>query len=322
IFIAVAKFLIRLPLEHFETIFLLFVWKMMELFDAFQTFICSLPANVTTTSLCVIREKAKFITPLTISNDDSSENFGKMSVVILQNLLNYHDECDIFNVSSLKLLLELIGTNDTAEPLTKSKLMLLLHGTKLKLPSERLCSWFLKVIGVVNCLVDSGACLRLPNVLPSIQVEIINCTLAGSRGFCGINKIYINPAYIRGQMSIYSTEYHPDSPIGKSVSGMDICTITIHEFGHAKLRQVTNNPNTSTPDFYSQQTCGTVNERPKFGRLSADNKWDLDYFQQFIKAIESASAIPKFNSTNNYVKHFPSTTSGVDIDLGADDYYV
>ncbi|CAF3173218.1 unnamed protein product [Rotaria socialis] len=94
------------------------------------------------------------------------------------------------------------------------------------------------VIGVVNCLVDSGACLRLPNVLPSIQVEIINCTLAGSRGFCGINKIYINPAYIRGQMSIYSTEYHPDSPIGKSVSGMDICTITIHEFGHAKLRQV------------------------------------------------------------------------------------
>ncbi|CAF3173237.1 unnamed protein product [Rotaria socialis] len=117
----------------------------MELFDAFQTFICSLPANVTTTSLCVIREKAKFITPLTISNDDSSENFGKMSVVILQNLLNYHDECDIFNVSSLKLLLELIGTNDTAEPLTKSKLMLLLHGTKLKLPSERLCSWFLKV---------------------------------------------------------------------------------------------------------------------------------------------------------------------------------
>ncbi|CAF3727974.1 unnamed protein product [Rotaria socialis] len=285
---------------------------MMELFDAFQTFICSLPANVTTTSLCVIREKAKFITPLTISNDDSSENFGKMSVVILQNLLNYHDECDIFNVSSLKLLLELIGTNDTAEPLTKSKLMLLLH-------------------------VDSGACLRLPNVLPSIQVEIINCTLAGSRGFCGINKIYINPAYIRGQMSIYSTEYHPDSPIGKSVSGMDICTITIHEFGHAKLRQVTNNPNTSTPDFYSQQTCGTVNERPKFGRLcemafffgqidywqsAADNKWDLDYFQQFIKAIESASAIPKFNSTNNYVKHFPSTTSGVDIDLGADDYYV
>ncbi|CAM4989788.1 unnamed protein product, partial [Rotaria socialis] len=26
-------------------------------------------------------QKGKFITPLTISNDDSSENFGKMSVV-------------------------------------------------------------------------------------------------------------------------------------------------------------------------------------------------------------------------------------------------
>jgi len=69
-------------------------------------------------------------------------------------------------------------------------------------------------------------------------VEIIDCTLAGLRGFCGINKIYINAAYIRGQMSIYSTTYHPDSPIGKSVTEMDICTIATHEFGHARLRQV------------------------------------------------------------------------------------
>ncbi|CAF2135960.1 unnamed protein product, partial [Rotaria magnacalcarata] len=183
----------------------------------------------------------------------------------------------------------------------------------------------------------SGARLRLPNVLPSIQVEIVNCILAGLRGFCGINKIYINAAYIRGQMSMYSTEYHPDSPIGKSVAEIDICTITIHEFDHAKLRQAIMVTNASTPDFYSQQACGTVNERPEFGRLcemaffsgqidywqsAADNNWNLDYLQQFITAIESASAIPKFNSTNNYVKRFPSTTSGLDIDLDADDYYV
>lgn len=68
--------------------------------------------------------------------------------------------------------------------------------------------------------------------------NIINCTLAGLRGFCGINQIYINAAYIRGQLSIYSTEYRSDSPIEKSVTEMDICTITIHEFGHARLRQV------------------------------------------------------------------------------------
>ncbi len=89
--------------------------------------------------------------------------------------------------------------------------------------------------------------------------------------------------------------------------------------------------------MFSQQACGTVNERPEFGRLcemafffdqidywqsAADNKWDLDYFQKFINAIESASAIPPFNSNNNYIKRLPSTTSGLDIDLAGDDYYV
>jgi len=94
------------------------------------------------------------------------------------------------------------------------------------------------VIGVVNSLAGDGTGLCLPNVLPPIQVEIIDCTLAGLRGFCGINKIYINAAYIRSQMSIYSTTFHPDSPIGKSVAEMDICTIAIHEFGHARLIKV------------------------------------------------------------------------------------
>ncbi|CAF4588302.1 unnamed protein product, partial [Rotaria sp. Silwood2] len=182
-----------------------------------------------------------------------------------------------------------------------------------------------------------GTGICLPNILPSIQVEIIDCTLAGLRGFCGINKIYINAAYIRSQISTYSTTYHPDSPIGKSVVEMDICIIAIHEFGHTRLRQITNNPNTCTPDLFSSVACSTVNERPESRRLcemvfffdqidywqsAADNKWDLDYFQQFIKAIESSSAIPPFNSTNNYIKRFPSTTSGLDIDLTADDYYV
>jgi hypothetical protein len=41
-------------------------------------------------------------------------------------------------------------------------------------------------------------------------------------------------------MSTYSSNFHPDSPIGKSVAEMDICTIAIHEFGHARLRQVFN----------------------------------------------------------------------------------
>ncbi len=47
----------------------------MELFDEFQTFIYSLPTTITSTSLGAIREKTKFITPLTISNDDTPENF-------------------------------------------------------------------------------------------------------------------------------------------------------------------------------------------------------------------------------------------------------
>jgi hypothetical protein len=47
----------------------------MELFDEFQTFISSLPATITSTSLSGIREKANFITPLAISNDDIPENF-------------------------------------------------------------------------------------------------------------------------------------------------------------------------------------------------------------------------------------------------------
>ncbi|CAF0791888.1 unnamed protein product [Rotaria sp. Silwood1] len=340
----------------------------MELFHEFQTFIHSLPTTITTTNLSGVREKAKFITPLSISNDDIPENFNKMSVVILQNLLNYHDDNEMFPIPSLKLLLDLIGTFDISDSITKSKLMLLLHGTKLKLSSERLCSWFVKVelmkemiiddtherlnrwetlasltlnhpvvIEVIKSLATDGTGICLPNILSSIQVEIIDCTLAGLRGFCGINKIYINAAYIRSQMSTYSTTFHPDSPIGKSVVEMDICTIAIHEFCHARLRQITNNPNTCTPDLFRSVACSTVNERSEFGRLcemvlffdkidywrsAADNKWDLDYFQKFIKAIESSSAIPPFNSTNNYIKRFPSTTSGLDIDLTADDYYV
>jgi hypothetical protein len=47
----------------------------MELFGEFQTFIYSLPSTITATSLSAIREKAKLITPLTISNDDIPENF-------------------------------------------------------------------------------------------------------------------------------------------------------------------------------------------------------------------------------------------------------
>jgi hypothetical protein len=77
-----------------------------------------------------------------------------MSIVILQNLLNYHNDSDMFNVSSLKLLLDLIRTNDTFESLTKSKLMLLLHGTKLKLASEILCSWFLNVKLMKEMIID------------------------------------------------------------------------------------------------------------------------------------------------------------------------
>ncbi|CAF2839714.1 unnamed protein product, partial [Rotaria sp. Silwood2] len=38
--------------------------------------------------------------------------------------------------------------------------------------------------------------------------------------------------------------------------------------------------------------------------------------------IESSSAIPPFNSTNNYIERFPSTTSALDIDLTVDDHYV
>ena len=96
------------------------------------------------------------------------------------------------------------------------------------------------MIEIVNSLATDGTGLCLPNVFQPIQVEIINCTLPGLRGFCGINKIYINAAYIRSQMTTYSSDYHPDSPIGKSVAEMDICTIAIHEFGHARLRQVFN----------------------------------------------------------------------------------
>jgi hypothetical protein len=39
-------------------------------------------------------------------------------------------------------------------------------------------------------------------------------------------------------MSTYSTTYHPDSSVGKSVAEMDICTIVIREFAHTRLRQV------------------------------------------------------------------------------------
>jgi hypothetical protein len=89
--------------------------------------------------------------------------------------------------------------------------------------------------------------------------------------------------------------------------------------------------------LYSQQACATVNERPEFGGLcemvffydqidywlsAAHNQWDLNYFQLFIEGIESSSALPPFNPTNNYIKRLPSTTSGLDIDLAADDYYV
>ncbi len=77
-----------------------------------------------------------------------------MSIVILQNLLNYHNDNEMFNISSLKLLLDLIRTNDKFESVTKCKLMLLLHGTKLKLPSERLCSWFLHVEIMKEMIID------------------------------------------------------------------------------------------------------------------------------------------------------------------------
>jgi hypothetical protein len=77
-----------------------------------------------------------------------------MSIVILQNLLNYHDDNEMFDISSLKLLLDLLETNDTLDSLTKCKLMLLLHGTKLKLSSERLCSWFRKVKFMKEMIID------------------------------------------------------------------------------------------------------------------------------------------------------------------------
>jgi hypothetical protein len=39
-------------------------------------------------------------------------------------------------------------------------------------------------------------------------------------------------------MSTYSITYHPDTPIEKSVAELDLCTIVIQEFAHARLRQV------------------------------------------------------------------------------------
>jgi hypothetical protein len=77
-----------------------------------------------------------------------------MSIVILQNLLNYHNDNEMFNIGSLKLLLDLIRTNDKFESVTKCKLMLLLHGTKLRLPSAILCSWFVHVKVMKEMIID------------------------------------------------------------------------------------------------------------------------------------------------------------------------
>ncbi|CAF1115898.1 unnamed protein product [Rotaria sordida] len=100
---------------------------------------------------------------------------------------------------------------------------------------------------------------------------------------------------------------------------------------------ITNNSNTSTPDLYNQQACHIINETQKIGRMSemgfffeqidywqtaADEKFDINYFNQFIEAIGSKTALPQFDTKNHYVKRAPSAKSGLDIDDSADDYYV
>ncbi|CAF2023051.1 unnamed protein product [Rotaria magnacalcarata] len=97
---------------------------------------------------------------------------------------------------------------------------------------------------------------------------------------------------------------------------MALFCVGLHEYSHVRLRQVENNPNTSSPNLLSNKSTivETYGGKPEFGRLiehklfgaqldfwetDATGKWTAlhsAYFSQFVQVIETNQSLPSFNA--------------------------
>ncbi|CAF1374072.1 unnamed protein product, partial [Didymodactylos carnosus] len=106
----------------------------------------------------------------------------KMSIIILQNLLNYHTDNDLFNIPSLKILVDLIQTSSTVEPVVEHVLFIYTYTNKhvsLSFQTEKSFATLGAAYGTAKsgCDISAMAVMRpefiMKSVIPVVMAGII-----------------------------------------------------------------------------------------------------------------------------------------------------
>ena len=71
-----------------------------------------------------------------------------------------------------------------------------------------------------------------------ISIRFVHSLIDGLRGYTGINCIYINAVYVKNRQLIYKMSATLGDDVDDVIFKMNMFCITLHEFSHARLRQV------------------------------------------------------------------------------------
>jgi hypothetical protein len=76
------------------------------------------------------------------------------------------------------------------------------------------------------------------NIHQNISVNFVRSLIDGLRGYTGINCIYINGLYLQNRHLVYKLGSNLGDELNDIVLEMNLFCIALHEYSHARLRQV------------------------------------------------------------------------------------
>ncbi|CAF0959256.1 unnamed protein product [Rotaria magnacalcarata] len=316
------------------------------LFNEFRWFVENMSTPIT--GLDQLIEKAKYIDVVQVKNVDNDLTYRQLRCVIIRSLIECHPKKQYTSLAFRNMLEVLtISPDGVVSSTQRSKMMCLLAMIKSDFDEDALLSAIIRTNSTVlidiesapttlltwKKFIESVICHNEVNTLvddlissatgksihatsEKISVKLVHSTIKNLRGFTGINTICINISYINDR--------HQAFKIGSSLSDddknvifkMTLFCVGLHEYSHARLRQVENNPNTSSPNLLLNKSTivETYGGKPEFGRLTehklfgaqldfwetdATGKWTAlhsAYFAKFVQAIETNQSLTSFNA--------------------------
>ncbi|CAF3624528.1 unnamed protein product [Rotaria socialis] len=169
---------------------------------------------------------------------------------------------------------------------------------------------------LVDDLISSATGKSIHATSEKISVKLVHSTIKNLRGCTGINTICINILYINDRHEAFKISSSLSDDDKNVIFKMTLFCVGLHEYSHARLRQVENNPNTSSSNLLSNKSTivETYGGKPEFGRLTehklfgaqldfwetdATGKWTAlhsAYFAKFVQAIETNQSLTSFNA--------------------------